>query len=80
MQPRLEKDTYAFLEFNTPLENKDIGVFEYNGQILVRRYVVKKDGLLLRADNKEFKDLPLNSRTKYNIIGKVVGTSTGLIF
>ena len=80
MQPRLEKDTYAFLEFNTPLENKDIGVFEYNGQILVRRYVVKKDGLLLRADNKEFKDLPLNSRTKYTIIGKVVGTSTGLIF
>ena len=33
-----------------------------------------------RADNKEFTDIILSENTKYNIIGKVLGTNTGLIF
>ena len=80
MSPRLEKGVYAFLEFNSPLENKDIGVFEYDNKIIVRRYIVRKDALVLRADNKEFTDIILSEDTKYNIIGKVLGTNTGLIF
>lgn len=80
MSPRLEKGVYAFLEFNSPLENKDIGVFEYDNKIIVRRYIVRKDALVLRADNKEFTDIILSENTKYNIIGKVLGTNTGLIF
>ena len=78
--PRLEKGVYAFGEFNTPLENKDIGVFEYNGKILIRRYVIRKNSLVLRADNKDFSDIPLEENDQYNIIGKVIGTNTGLIF
>lgn len=80
MEPRLEKGVYAFVEFNTPLENKDIGVFEYNGKILIRRYVIRKNSLVLRADNKDFSDIPLEENDQYNIIGKVIGTNTGLIF
>ena len=80
MEPRLEEGVYAFIEFNSPLENKDIGLFEYGGKILVRRYVVRKDSLVLRADNKEFDDIVLSSNDNYNIIGKVIGTNTGLIF
>ena len=78
--PRLEKGVFAFIELNSPLENKDIGLFEYDGKIIMRRYVIRKDSLVLRADNKEFTDIILNDNTKYTIIGKILGTNTGLIF
>ncbi len=80
MEPRLEEGTYAFIEFNSPLENKDIGLFEYNGKMLIRRYVVRKDSLVLRADNKEFSDIVLSEKDTYNIVGKIIGTNTGLLF
>ena len=80
MAPRLEKGVFAFIELNSPLENKDIGLFEYDGKIIMRRYVIRKDSLVLRADNKEFTDIPINDKTEYTIIGKVLGTNTGLIF
>lgn len=80
MEPRLEIGTYAFIEFNTPIENKDIGVFEYNKKIIIRRFIIRKDALVLRADNKELDDIILTENDEYNIIGKVVGTDTGLIF
>lgn len=80
MSPRLEEGSYVFIEFNSPLENKDIGVFEYNGKIIIRRYVIRKDSLVLRADNKDFDDIILSENDTYNIIGKVIGTNTGLIF
>ena len=80
MAPRLEKGIYAFIEFNTPLENKDIGLIEFNGKIMIRRYVIRKDDLVFRADNKEFPDIIISDTDTYNIIGKVIGTNTGLIF
>ena len=80
MAPRLEKGVYAFIEFNTPLDSKDIGLIEFNGKIMIRRYVIRKDDLVLRADNKEFSDIIISEKDTYNIIGKVIGTNTGLIF
>ena len=80
MQPKITKDSYVFVELNSPLDNKDIGLFDLNGKILIRRFIVRQDGLFLRADNKEFADIPLNNEENYYIIGKVVGTNTGLIF
>ena len=80
MAPRLEEGVYAFIEFNSPIEYKDIGVFEYDGKILIRRYIIRKDALVLRADNKDFDDITLTDNSEYNIIGKVLGTNTGLIF
>ena len=32
MEPKLKKDTYAYIEFNTPLDNRDIGLFSYNNK------------------------------------------------
>lgn len=80
MEPRLEEGTYAFIEFNTPLDNKDIGIFEYDDKVIIRRFVIRKESLVLRADNKDFSDILLPFDGDYNIIGKVIGTSTGLIF
>ena len=73
-------DSYVFIEFNTPLENKDIALVDYNGKIMIRRYVIKKDCFVLRADNKGFDDIILSKNDKYSFIGKVLGTNTGVIF
>lgn len=80
MEPKIEEGSYVFIEFNSPLDNKDIALFDYNGKILIRRYVIRKDAFLLRADNKEFEDIIINKNDNYNIIGKVLGTNTGLVF
>ncbi len=80
MAPKLEPGVFAFVEFNTPLENKDIGLFEFNGKILIRRFIIRKDALVLRADNKAYNDIIITAGDKYNIIGKIIGTNTGLIF
>ena len=71
MAPKLEPGVFAFVEFNTPLENKDIGLFEFNGKILIRRFIIRKDALVLRADNKAYNDIIITAGDKYNIIVKI---------
>ena len=75
MEPKLKKGSYAFIEFNTPLNNRDIGLFSYEGQLLIRKFVIRQDGLCLRAENKDIKDIVLSSKDKFCIIGKILGTN-----
>lgn len=79
MEPKLPKDVYAFVELNSPLNNREIGVFEYDGKIIIRRFIVRRDKLVLRADNKDIEEISIYENDKFNIIGKVIGTNTGLI-
>lgn len=79
MEPKLPKDTYVFVELSSPLNNREIGVFEYDGKIIIRRFIVRRDKLVLRADNKEVEEISLFDDNKFNIIGKVLGTNSGLI-
>jgi len=72
MEPKLQKNTYAFLELNVPLNNKDIGLFQYNNQLIMRRFIVRKDKLVLRADNKKYDDIDLSEDDNFIIIGKVL--------
>ena len=79
MEPKLKKNTYAFVELNSPLNNRDIGVFEYDDEIIIRRFIVRRDKLVLRPDNKDFPEISIYDDDTFNIIGKIVGTNTGLI-
>lgn len=72
MEPYLLKNSYGFLELNVPLATKDVGLFEYNGELLVRRFIIRKDKLVLRADNKNYNDIDLSEDDNFTIIGKVV--------
>lgn len=72
MAPFLEKDDYAFLELNIPLNNKDIGLFEYNNNFIIRRFIIRKDKLVLRAENKNYNDIDLNEDDDFKIIGKII--------
>ena len=72
MEPYFMKGSYGFLELNAPLANRDIGLFEYNGKIMVRRFIIRKDKLVLRADNKIYEDIDLSEDDNFTIIGKMI--------
>lgn len=71
MEPKLKKDSYVYIEFNTPLDNRDLGLFYCQNQMLIRRFIVRKDGVVLRAEDKEVPDIFLNPKDEFYIIGKV---------
>ena len=76
MEPKIKKDSYAYVEFNAPLDNKDIGLFFYQNQYLIRRFIVRKDGIALRSENRaDIPDICLDPKDAFYIVGKVVGST-----
>ena len=75
MEPKLKKDSYAYLALNMPLENKDIGLFSYKNQLLVRRFILRKDDIALRSEKKEIEDICITKDDDFYIIGKILGTN-----
>ncbi len=71
MAPMFKEGTYAYIEINGVIDNKAIGLFKLNDEYLIRRLMYKKDKFLLRADNKDVKDITVNSKDKFQIIGRV---------
>lgn len=72
MNPKLKKGSFAFIEFNSLLDNKDIGIFDLNGKILIRRFVIKRGKIVLKPDNKTFEEIEVADTDKFYIIGKVL--------
>jgi len=72
MEPSIAKGTLLYLELNSLLENKELGLFNYNGELIVRRLLYKRNKLVLKADNKDIKDITLSYKDKVNLIGKVL--------
>lgn len=75
MEPKLKENSYAFLELNVPLENRNFGLFEFNGELLVRRFIIRQDALVLRAENKDYPEIFLSENDDFTIIGKVIPNS-----
>lgn len=72
MDPVLKKDTYAYLELNVPLNNKDVALFKYKNNMIIRRFIIRKDKLVLRADNKNYEEISLSEDDEFTIIGRVL--------
>ena len=51
MAPKIAKNSYVFVEFNTPLNSKDFGIFSYNDKILIRKFINKNGKITLKALN-----------------------------
>lgn len=75
MEPKLKENSYAFLELNVPLENRNFGLFEFNSELLVRRFIIRQDALVLRAENKDYPEILLSENDDFTIIGKVIPNS-----
>lgn len=72
MNKTFEKGTYAFIEFNTPLNSKDFGLFNYNDQVIIRRFYDKRGKITLKAENPSIKDIQVSNTDTFYIIGKVL--------
>lgn len=73
MEPTCNKGEYVFVEFNSPLNNKDIGLFSLNGKLYIRRFFNKNGKIILKADSKEVEDIFLENTDNFYIIGKILG-------
>ena len=73
MEPTLKKGSYVFVEFNSILNNKDIGLFSVNGKILIRKYVLLSKGkIVLRATDKNIEDIDVTKLENFYIVGKIL--------
>ena len=71
MAPLIKEGTYAFVEINGLIDNRAIGLFKLNNEYIIRRLLYKNDKFVLRADSKDFKDITVNSKDLFQIIGRV---------
>ena len=72
MSPAFSINSFVFVEFNSPLDNKDVGLFSLNDKILVRRFFSKRGKITLKADNTEVEDITVTDKDSFYIIGKVL--------
>lgn len=71
MSPELKVDSYVFVELNSPLVNNDIGLFNINDDILIRKFTIKNGKITLKANNKTYSDIKIVDNDTFYIIGKV---------
>ena len=72
MAPTFEKDSYVFVEFNTPLNSKDYGLFSLNGTIIIRKFFARGNKITLRPDNKKYPEISIKKEDDFYIIGKIL--------
>ncbi len=73
MSPKYKLGSIVYVEMNTPLNNKDIGIFEYEGKLIVRKFIIRRKDIVLRAEKEEIEDIIVTKDTNFNIIGKILG-------
>src|SRR5574344_522250 len=73
MDPKFKKDSFVYLQLNIPLISKDIGIFRYNGRILIRKFIIRRNDLVLRAEKDGIDDIILTKDSDFYIIAKVLG-------
>lgn len=73
MYPKIKADDFIYIESNAPLDNKDFGLFQYDGHLLLRKFIVRKNDLVLRAEDNNIEDIIITKDSNFYIIGKVLG-------
>lgn len=73
MVPSFKRGDYLFIEFNSVLNNGDIGLFYINNSFYFRKFTNQKDKIILKADNKEYPSITIKTDDDFYIVGKVLG-------
>ena len=73
MQPKIADSDFVYIELNTPLNNKDIGLFQYENHLLIRKFIIRKNDIVLRAEDNSIDDIVLNKNSEFFILGKILG-------
>ena len=72
MAPKLKEGSLVYVELNSPLNNKDIGIFEYNDKLLIRKFIIRRNDIVLRAEKEGIEDIVVTKDSNFYIIGKVL--------
>ena len=72
MSPKFALGSYVLVEQNAPLSNRDYGVFMYEDKVLIRRFIIRKNDLVLRAEDPNISDIVLLNSDNFYVIGKVL--------
>ncbi len=72
MEPTYAQGNYVFIEYNSPIDNKEIGLFNLNDTFYIRRLVYKRGKTILKADNKSVDDIYVTDDDNFYIVGKVL--------
>ena len=72
MSPKFALGSYVLVEQNAPLSNRDYGVFMYEDKVLIRRFIIRKNDLVLRAEDPNISEIVLLISDDFYVIGKVL--------
>lgn len=73
MEPSILKKSFAYIEFNVPLNNNDIGIFNIDNKVLIRRFILSNGKIILKPDNKNYEEIIVDDEyDDFYIIGKVL--------
>lgn len=70
MKSSIPKGTTVFIEFGTMPLHREFGLVKYNDSIIVRRFVYRKNKLVLKADNFLTRDISIADGSQFTLIGK----------
>lgn len=72
MEPKIKKGDYVFIEFNSLLDNNDIGIFSLNDKIIIRKFSNINGKITLKANGKDVQNIKISNVDRFFIIGKVL--------
>ncbi len=72
MEPTIKNGSEIFVKIQLSIEPSEIGIFEYNGESLCKRFIKEKSKIILRSDNPSYTDIVLKETDSVRIIGKVL--------
>ncbi len=72
MEPKINASDYIYIELNAPLNNKDIGLFQFDNKLLIRKFIIRKNDIVLRAESNAVDDIVINKNSDFYILGKIL--------
>ena len=67
----IPKGTTVFVEYGAMPLHREFGLVQYNDEFLIRRFVYRKNKLVLKADNLLTRDITILNGSEFTFIGKV---------
>ena len=71
MEPLIKEGETLFVEQAGILENNNIGLFKVNEEFIIRKFTFKRNKFILKASNRNVKDISVSSKDSFLILGKI---------
>lgn len=72
MESWFDMNTYVYVERNTSLSPGEIGLFYYNGSIVIRQFYLRESTVILTTDSGKASDITVRKNDEFYIIGKII--------